>query len=134
VAVELARLYDVLLSTNEREILARRAEALHSLEDEDHPEWDEAHREAHWEKYGPLLHARYEAEKPRRCAYWSLSRAVITAHGGGTPWGSEWYRYGTAHRVVRVGDRIYSVCSDYDADRPEDEDDHGSVVLSIIDL
>ncbi len=71
-------------------------------------------------------------------AYFKLVRAVIAAHGGGIPWFDEWYRYGTAHRFVRVGDRVYSVCADWDAEWPEnedeDDDDDGSVALSVIDL
>ena len=71
---------------------------------------------------------------PGRHAYRELTKAVIATHGGGTPWLSEWYRDGTAHRVVRVADRIYVVCSNYDADWPEDEEDHGMVEMSVIDL
>jgi hypothetical protein len=137
----LGRLYDVLLSTYPAEIEANRA--LYLAEEVEHErdpsEWtDESWKERH-DGLRPLKHAINAAEEIRRNAYFELLHAVIAAHGGGTPWASEWYMYGTAHRVVRVGDRVYSICADYDADWPDNDhydakDDDGMVVLSVIEL
>lgn len=137
VAIELGRLYDILRSTHPAEIKAKRALLEHDDLGEPIPaatrEWKE-----HCVKREPLYEEDRDRERLRRSAYFNLMHSVIDAHGGGTPWLGEWYSYGTAHRVVRVGDRIYSVCGDYDAEWPENEDerydDDGMVVLSVVDL
>lgn len=132
-ALELARLHDVLLSTHPEEIRTSRDFIECDLARDNGPDDRE-----YWDENRRRFLAMRDAQFPRRKAYWALAHAVIAAHGGGLPWLSEWHRYGTAHRVVRVGDRIYSVCSDHDADWPdngeEGDDDDGSVVLSVIDL
>jgi hypothetical protein len=143
VAVELARLYDVLRSTHKAEIEAHHAVEL-AKEAEYHrsgDDWTDAEWEEHRVGVRLLMEAEWETEEPRRDAYFALMHAVIEAHGGGLPWLSEWYAYGTAHRVVRVGDRVYSIVADYDAAWPDndhldegDRVDHGSVVMSVIDL
>jgi hypothetical protein len=143
VALELARLYDVLRSTHKAEIEANHA--IYSAEEVEHrrsrDDWAEGEWEAHHEGLRPLYEAKRDTAKPRRDAYFALLHAAIAAHGGGAPWASEWYSYGSAHRVVRVGDRVYSVVADYDADWPDndhlddgDRVDHGTVELAVIDL
>jgi hypothetical protein len=140
VAVELGRLYDLLRATHPAEIKAKRAilehdELMPETREKGHPEWDK-----HCEESQQLRDVEHESEQSRRFAFFKLIHAVIAAHGGGTPWLSEWYRYGTAHRVVRTGDRVYSVCPCYDAEWPKNEDcddddlDDGMVELCVIDL
>jgi hypothetical protein len=137
VAIELARLYDVLRSTHPAEIKAKRALLEHDQLGEEIPgdtsEWKE-----HCDKRDPLWDEDRNCERLRRTAYFNLMRSVIAAHGGGSSWLSEWYSCGASHRVVRVGDRVYSATAEYDTDWPENECegdiDDGMLVLSVIDL
>lgn len=134
VAVELARLYDALRAAHGPEAEARVAMEAHRGADD--PSEGEG-RARYWAEWDRLHDAADLARDPRSCAYQRLVSAVIRAHGGGVAGPDQYCRYGVAHWGVRVGSRVYTVCCDYDSECPDDEshpDDHGSVILSVIEL